>query len=108
MLGSALLWLALTACSGRGAAPEDASSAGTPPRTDIKAPGNLPVRTEAELAEEARVREACVTECVRTRSMEAVAIEVIEASCQQRCLQEHPIEQVEVIPSPLAPIDLPE
>lgn len=74
-------------------------------RTDVKAPGNLPVRTESELAAESEARDTCIQSCVQQRQMEARAIEMIEADCQASCLREHPIEQVEVVPD-LAPAPL--
>lgn len=67
-----------------------------PPGPDIKAPGNLPVRTAEQLAAEARDRAACAEACTGGGAA--------QADCVQRCLVQHPIEQVEVVPSaPPAP-----
>lgn len=78
-----------------------------PPPPGVKVAGNLPVRTEAELAERAAARETCVETCLRERQAEARSIELIEADCQGSCMQEHPVEQVEVAPS-LSPGVLPD
>jgi hypothetical protein len=78
-----------------------------PARTDVKVSGNLPVRTEAELAAEAAARDTCLETCLRDRQAEARAIELIEADCQASCQHDHPIEQVELAPS-LAPLGLPD
>lgn len=67
------------------------------PRTDVKAPGNLPVRTADELAAADQQRAACIGACA--------GIDEERATCEQRCLNQHPIEQVEVVPS--APPTLP-
>jgi hypothetical protein len=74
------------------------------PPPGVKVSGNLPVRTEAELAAEGAARNECIQACVKSRQMEAVAIEMIEESCSQGCMEEHPIMQVEVAPE--APRDL--
>lgn len=70
-------------------------------RSDVKAPGNLPVRTRAELASEADARQSCLDTCEKERAMEASPIETIRASCARKCDQEHPMEQVEVSDGPL-------
>ncbi|MBL8619594.1 MAG: hypothetical protein JNM72_28545 [Deltaproteobacteria bacterium] len=67
------------------------------PRTDVKAPGNLPVRTAEELAAADQQRAACIGACAGNDEERAI--------CEQRCLSQHPIEQVEVVPS--APPTLP-
>ena len=73
------------------------AEAGDPP-PGVKVKGNLPVRTESELAAEAEARDACVTQCVQAHVADAKAPEAIDADCQHKCMQEHPIEQVEVVP----------
>ena len=69
------------------------------PTPGVKAPGNLPVVSQAELAAEDAARADCIKECVQSRQMEAVAIEMIEEGCRQGCMDQHPIRQVEVEPS---------
>ena len=66
----------------------------------VKSPGNLPVRTEEELAQEEAARRACIESCVESRQMEAVAIEMIEESCATGCMEDHPIMQVEMAAPP--------
>ena len=65
-------------------------------RPDVKAPGNLPVRTAEQLAEEDRQRTACIDACTGD--------DEDRAACARSCLRQHPIEQVELAPSaPPAP-----
>jgi hypothetical protein len=65
-------------------------------RPDVKAPGNLPVRTAEQLAEEDRQRAVCVEACTGD--------DAARAACAQACLGAHPIEQVELAPrAPQAP-----
>jgi hypothetical protein len=82
------------------AAPAKAAEAGEDegPPPGVKTKGNLPVKTESELAEEDAAREACVSDCVEGKQAEARAPEDIEADCRAGCMKEHPIEQVEVQP----------
>ena len=70
-------------------------------RSDVKAPGNLPVRTRAELAAQSDAREACIESCVQERSMEASPIETIRATCARTCNIEHDMGQVEVSDGPI-------
>ncbi len=60
------------------------------PRSDVKVSGNLPVKTEAELAAEAEAREACLAACAGD-----------DADCRSACREAHPIVQVEVVPDVL-------
>jgi len=78
-----------------------------PPPPGVKVAGNVPVRTEAELEELGKARETCLDTCLRERQAEALSIELIEADCQAFCLDEHPVEQVEIAPS-LSPGVLPD
>lgn len=81
-----------------GCAPRvDPAPPGVAPRADVKAPGNLPVRTTEELAAADQQRAACLAACAGNDEQ--------RAACEQRCLSQHPIEQVEVVPS--APPTLP-
>lgn len=68
------------------------------PPANVKVKGNLPVKTESELAAEAEARDECVSDCVDARKMEAKGADAIEVECQQQCMAEHPVEQVEVVP----------
>lgn len=77
-------------------AAEAAEDEGPPP--GVKTKGNLPVKTESELAEEDAAREACISECVEANKAAARSPEEIELDCQSDCMKEHPIEQVEVQP----------
>ncbi len=61
------------------------SAASAVPPDAVKAPGNLPVLTESELAAEDAAREACLTACP-------------DDACRDACGQAHPIRQVEVVP----------
>lgn len=76
-------------------APEEAE------RSDVKAPGNLPVRTRAELEAEGNAFQACLDSCEKERSMEASPIETIRATCARSCDQEHSSGQVEVDDGPI-------
>lgn len=62
----------------------------------VKAHGNLPVKTEAEPADEAIARAQCVASCVEANVAEAKPADAIEADCQAKC-QPGPA-QVEVRP----------
>ncbi len=62
------------------------------PRRDVKAPGNLPVRTAEELAAEDAARTACLEACATELSG--------GPACEQACLEAHPIVQVELIGPP--------
>jgi len=75
--------------------PEAARQKSPPPGVKIK--GNLPVRTESELAAEASARDTCQRDCVKSRQMQAKGADAIEADCHQSCQQQHPIVQVEVV-----------
>lgn len=77
-------------------AAEAGEDEGPPP--GVKTKGNLPVKTESELAEEDAAREACISECVEANKAAARSPEEIELDCQSDCMKEHPIEQVEVQP----------
>lgn len=55
-------------------------------RTDVKAPGNLPVLTESELAAEDATRQSCIEACAE------------DAGCEQACMEATPVRQVEVVP----------
>ena len=83
-------------------AAEDASSAEaltTPsPPAEVKAPGNLPVMTEAELIEAAEAEAACVTQCVQENQMRSVSPQEIRIDCERECNEAHFTGQVEVIP----------
>ena len=80
------------------AAKPEAERAQPEGRTDIKTKGNLPVVSESELAAQDEQRQTCVSDCVQRRQMEARGIEAIEADCRAECEQQHPTEQVEVVP----------
>lgn len=62
------------------------------PGPSVKAPGNLPVKTESELAAEEAARQACLDACPESEEREP---------CEDACMSEHPITQVEVIPDGL-------
>lgn len=84
--------------------PADGDESDDAPPPGVKAPGNLPVRTEAELEAEAKARDACIEDCVAARQAEARGADAIEADCRVECEKDHPIEQVEVVgPPPEAP-----
>ncbi|MCK6504678.1 hypothetical protein L6R53_14950 [Myxococcota bacterium] len=98
-----LALLLLLACASRPPAPDDVP---LDQRTDVKRPGNLPVRTEAELAAADAARQSCLDACRAVDAPEADAEAEAGAArqaCEAACLQAHPIEQVEVIPSPPSP-----
>lgn len=76
--------------------PETDDAAKPPPGVKVK--GNLPVKTESELAAEGEARNECIAECVESRKVEAKGADAIEAECQQECMAKLPIEQVEVVP----------
>lgn len=60
------------------------------PPASVKAPGNLPVRTQSELAAEEAARKACLDACA-------------DDACRDACMQKFPIMQVEVVPDLPAP-----
>lgn len=75
------------------AAPIPISKDDDGPPDGVKAPGNLPVRTESELRAQSDALGACLDACSET-----------DAACRSTCLRAHPIEQVEVVPDgPLSP-----
>jgi hypothetical protein len=106
-----LPFLACKAASNSTAPTPAPEAAETPPTVDVesspppgvKVSGNLPVRTEAELAAEGAARQECIHVCIKSRQMEAVAIEMIEESCRQGCMKD-PAMQVEMAPD--VPTDL--
>ena len=83
----------------RTTAEPEADADAPPPGVKIK--GNLPVRTEAELAAEAEARDTCVSKCVESKQAEAKGADAIEADCRAECLEAMPIEQVEVVSDPM-------
>lgn len=91
---ASLMLLISMGCGPRAFAPQGASL----PRSDVKAPGNLPVRSPEQLAEEARARAACAEACAGTGDA--------QTACVQACFTQHPIEQVEVRPE--SPVISPE
>lgn len=80
--------------------PDGEADADAPP-PGVKIKGNLPVRTEAELAAEAEARDTCVSKCVESKQAEAKGADAIEADCRAECLEAMPIEQVEVVSDPM-------
>lgn len=81
------------------AAKDDAKSAAeADPPPGVKVKGNLPVKTESELAAEDAARDKCVADCVASKQMEARSADAIETDCLGQCMAEHPITQVEVVP----------
>ena len=87
MRRSALLSLAPLLLLLVGCAPKGFEGRGLP-STAVKAPGNLPVRSPEQLADEARSRAACAEAC--TGEGDA------RASCVQACLNQPPMVQVEI------------
>ena len=65
----------------------------------VKTPCNVPAMTEEEIAKSQEDEQQCFADCVQSRQAEAIAHDVIEAECQQSCMQEHFIGQVRVVPS---------
>lgn len=107
---SLVLALLLIACTqtpdakpGKAAAQADKAPTAAEPELEtdgepsgVKTPGNLPVKTEAELVDEAVAQAQCVASCVEANVAAAKPADVIEADCQAKC-QPGPA-QVEVRP----------
>ena len=75
------------------------------PAPDVKAPGNLPVMTEAELVAAEAQLQSCIDDCVKANQMRAVSPQEIRVDCERGCNEEHFIGQVEVIDAPGLPVD---
>ena len=107
---SLVLALLLTACTqaerekpGKDAAQADKAPTAAEPELDtddepdgVKTHGNVPTKTEAELADEAAERAQCVATCVEANVAVAKPADVIEADCRAKC--QPPPAQVEVRP----------
>lgn len=65
---------------------------------DRKVHGNLPIKTESELAGADAARSQCLRDCVEARKIEGKGADAIEAECHESCAKTNPIEQVEVVP----------
>lgn len=74
-----------------GCGPKGFTAPAVAPGADVKAPGNLPVRSPEALADEARARAACAEACAGSGDD--------HTACVHACFTEHPIEQVEVRPT---------
>jgi hypothetical protein len=71
------------------------------PRPDVKAPGNLSVRTRSEAVAEAEAHLACIDGCLADRSTDGRPIDALQAECQGLCDARAPIRQVEIVPDDL-------
>jgi hypothetical protein len=65
----------------------------------VKVGCNVPDVTQADIdANNAKTTE-CIDTCIASRQTEAVSAEMIESQCQQQCMEEHFMGQVEVVPT---------
>ena len=81
------VFMACTGTKHEGGAPDIAPATRKGPPSSVKAPGNLPVLTQSELAAEDAARKACTDACA-------------DDACRSACMEKYPIRQVEVIPDP--------
>ena len=79
--------------------PPGPPAAAEAPAPDVKAPGNLPVMSEAELAEAESKRQTCIDDCVRDNQMRAVSPQEIRVDCEREGNEAHFVGQVEVSPA---------
>ena len=82
----------------------DHAPTGPPAETpdNIKAPGNLPVMTEAELEVAIEAHESCIEQCIKDHQMRAVSPQEIRVDCERTCDDTHFVGQVEVTPDVLS------
>ena len=65
----------------------------------VKVGCNVPDVTQADIDTNQAKISSCKATCISNRQAESVSADMIESQCQQQCLEEHFMGQVEVVPT---------
>ena len=64
----------------------------------VKTGCNVPDVTQADLDSNQLKIQTCTEECVQSRQAESIGAEQIQNECHNKCMEEHFMGQVEVVP----------